>query len=188
MRYIVQYAGHMPKGSRFCVARLKIVPSVVGGAPVEVYDSTFEMVYHSTKRAANDAWGSLTMHANHPVYGMRELAALDDKEVAEWVYDQSRLIGIENFEAWFDSLPGDEKTTWRVEYLNAGKSARRANLEKLLGFDLAVLGSIVDMADSHVQDIVSGLEDGTYDKSENQDVERKVEEVGKLQEFIAANL
>ncbi len=188
MRYLIEYAGHMPKGARYIVARVKIEPSIVDGKPVEVYDSAFPWAYHPSKKAAEEAWKALTVSADHPVYGLDDLRKLDDKDLSEWVYRKGVLTNIESHETWFSSLPEDEKTAYRVEYLNAGKSMRRLAIEKLLGVDLSVLASVVDMADSHVQDIVSGLEDGTYDKSENPDIDRKVEEVGKLQGLIAAYL
>jgi hypothetical protein len=177
----------MPVGARFCVTRAKIVPGFDGKA-IEVHDSEFEASYHPTRKVAAAVHRELTMNANHPVYGLDDLLEIDDDEVSEWLYETDQLINIENHEAWFECLSDDEKTLYRVAFMNAKPSAKRLNLEKMIGMELPVLASVAAMAESHVEDILSGLEDGTYDKEENEDIDCKVETLGKLQAFIAANL
>ena len=137
------------------------------------------------------------MTAPHPIYGFPELDILDDADVAEWLGQQGKAIvmdeagessPVEDRDAWFSGLHEEDKTLFRVAYMNAQPSAQRLNIENLIGMDLSVLASVVDMAERHVEDILSGLEDGTYEKEENKDIDQKVEALGKLQEFMAANL
>lgn len=42
------------------------------------------------------------------------------------------------------------------------------------------IGAIVDMAESHVDDIDSGLQDGIYDAAENQDLDRKKDSIAMV--------
>lgn len=187
MRYVVHHLGHMPVGARFRVSRTKIVPGFDGGE-IEVHDSEFEATYFPSRKEASEAHADLTMNASHPIYGLADMARINDSEVSEWLYEAGRLINVENHEAWFACLSEEEKTLHRIEFMDAKPSAKRLNLEKLIGMELPVLASVAAMAESHVEDILSGLEDGTYDKEENEDIDCKVETLGKLQAFIAANL
>lgn len=196
MRYVVHHLGHMPVGARFCLSRVKIVPGFDGRA-LEVHDSEFDAAYYPTRKEAARSHKELTMTAPHPIYGFPELDILDDADVAEWLGQQGKAIvmdeagessPVEDRDAWFSGLHEEDKTLFRVAYMNAQPSAQRLNIENLIGMDLSVLASVVDMAERHVEDILSGLEDGTYEKEENKDIDQKVEALGKLQEFMAANL
>jgi len=196
MRYVVHYLSYMPVGARFRLSRVKIVPGFDGRA-LEVHDSEFEAAYYPTRKEAARAHRTLTMTALHPVYGFHELDILDDADVAKWLGQQGKATvtdeagesaPVEDLDAWFSELSEEEKTLYRVDFLNAQPSALRLNIENLIGMDMSVLASVVDMAERHVEDILSGLEDGTYEKEENKDIDQKVEALGKLQEFMAANL
>lgn len=48
-----------------------------------------------------------------------------------------------------------------------------AKLQERAAGDRVALAAVIDMAREHVQDIDSGLEDGTYDPAENTDIEDK---------------
>lgn len=196
MRYVAHRLDHMPASARFRVSRVKIVPGF-NGDPIEVHDSEFEAAYYPARKEAAQACDALTMNARHSVYGLRQLESLGDVEVAEWLDQKGKAVvengagdpvRVEDPLVWFNGLSEEQKTLYRVAFMDAQPSAQRRNIEKLIGMDLSVLASVVNMAKSHVDDILSGLEDGTYDKEENKDIDQKVEALGKLQGFIAANL
>lgn len=43
-------------------------------------------------------------------------APVNDKQVAEWLYETGRLVGVENYEAWFEVLHDSEKARYRQEF------------------------------------------------------------------------
>ena len=184
MRYIVQYVGHMPKCHRHCVARVKIEPGF-NGRPIEVYDGQYSINYHPNKRAAMQVQRTLTINANHPIYDLDDLGRVKDEDVSEWLHDSDRLINIENHEAWFEALDDERKTLLRIEFLEHKLNAIRMLNPKSL--DLGALASVIDMANSHIEDIQSGLEDGTYEKQDNVDIDDKIKALNKVRGYLAAS-
>lgn len=196
MRYIVHHLSHMPVGGRFCVSRLKIVPGFDGG-PIEVHDTEFDPAYYPTRKVAAAAQRGLSANARHPVYGLRQLEGLDDSEVADWLRPGGTVTAVaQSGEAptasgalqWFNGLSEEDKTRYRVEFMNAQPTARRLSVESAIGVDLTELALVADMARSHIDDIREGLNDGTYNAEENADINQKATALGKLEGFIAANL
>ncbi len=49
---------------------------------------------------------------------------------------------------------------------------------------LEALGLVVDMARSHIEDIDSGLSDGTYDEADNLDLAAKQAALEMVEEFL----
>lgn len=185
MRYVVQYAGHMPEGHRYCVAKVKIEPGFNGRA-IETYDRGFLMTYHPTKRAAESVQRTLTINANHPIYSLDDLTRVKDDQVREWLNGQGRLTDVESHEAWFEALVDEQKTVLRIEFLEASLKARMQ--AKSGSLDLAALASVVDMANSHIEDILSGLQDGTYEREENVAINNKIEALSKVRSYLVATL
>lgn len=185
MRYIVQYARHMPEGHRYCVAKVKIEPGFNGRA-IEVYDRKHSMSYHPTKRAAEKVQRMLTTNADHPIYGLDDLVRVKDGEVSEWLHENGRLLNVENHEARFEELDDEQKTALRIEFIEASLNKRTKGKPQSL--DMSALTSVVDMANSHIEDILSGLQDGTYEKEENVDINNKIEALSKVRSYLAAAL
>lgn len=49
----------------------------------------------------------------------------------------------------------------------------------------ALLQSLIAMANHHLEDIDTGLEDGTYEANDNQDIDQKHEDVRKAETLLA---
>lgn len=60
---------------------------------------------------------------------------------------------------------------WEVPGAQLG--GKGVAVDALIGVPSNVLASLIDMANSHIQDIESGIEDGTYLASENKDIDSK---------------
>ena len=63
------------------------------------------------------------------------------------------------------------------------KAAPAPAVAEVLRVPVNVLGSLIAMANSHVTEIESGLEDGTYEASENLDLMTKQEAIKVAEEL-----
>lgn len=136
------------------------------------------------KHAANSFWQELldsveTLTGVAYQHGTRTLADL--------MYLQMAILN----NGYIDHYPGESKVLeiasalpsgdqWsmfiKVDHMLAPAQELQESSDTsndVIGVPQAVLASLIDMANSHIEDIDSGIEDGTYLASENTDIEDK---------------
>ena len=104
INFLVQDAPWMPAGNRFRIVKTQLDVSF-DGCIVETdvgLAKPFETEYFPSRKAANERRKELVTASDEIVLGVHDFIYVTNAEVAEWLYDTGRLIGIENFEAWFE--------------------------------------------------------------------------------------
>ena len=82
-------------------------------------DDDFKPECFSSYPQAKARCKELIAASTEPIAGLKSLNGVTNAMVAEWLYEEGRLIGIENYEAWFDTLPLKEQSLHKIEFVHA---------------------------------------------------------------------
>lgn len=83
---------------------------VPNGAPTE---------YFPTAEEANSRRRALLAASTEPFVGIGAILYVTDDDVAEWLHESGRLVGIENYEAWFAEQSLFDRASFRIEFAQA---------------------------------------------------------------------
>ncbi len=140
-----------------------------------VEQATFKNWYEALQNACD----ALSIPGDQPDtfirgYVEHDPARLGDPDLVEDILAEFAA----SFEVVVQMLP-DGQWRWVPD------SGTRIFLKKPLSQDLRDdLCYLLDMARSHVEDIESGIEDGTYDRAENLDIDKKSEVVERIDSLL----
>ena len=140
VNWLVQDADWMPVGSKFRLIKTRLEIGLTGHvSETDVgLRNEFATEYFPTHKAASIRRDELVAQAinnGELVIGVKDFVYLNKNEVSEWLYDQGRLIGIENHEAWFDTLSKADQSAFKIEYMvekfKAERNLRQAGIDTL---------------------------------------------------------
>lgn len=119
--YLIQEVRWMPAGHRFRLIKTVVAVGLAGNI-IETdvgVEKPFETEYFPTRSKAMARRKELVATSDEPILGVVDFFYVRNADVAEWLYDSGRLIGIENYEAWFETLPKGEQSRYKIEFMNA---------------------------------------------------------------------
>lgn len=115
--YLVQDMAPSVPGCRFRVVKTKM--EVFLDKVMEVIDISFDAMYFSSRKEADASRKALVANSVEPIFGTFSLLYVKDDDVAKWLCESGRHIGIENRESWFDSLSKEDQGCYRIQYAEA---------------------------------------------------------------------
>lgn len=121
VNYLVQRAPWMPAGYRYRLIKTQcevsfdgyIVETDVGLA------KSFKTEYFQNRKAAQERRKHLVATSDELILSVVDFFYVTNQEVAEWLYDSGQLIGIDNYEAWFETLTRHEQAKHKLAFKEA---------------------------------------------------------------------